>query len=104
MPAPHYPSRRGQASHSWASGPRNRAPRAHADSGSSYASEGDPQTRQALEAEIERLRYELSCARQQNPGSASFSFTPSPTQLVWVALAICGAALLFTFMAVWLKG
>lgn len=103
MPAPHYPSRRGQASHSWASGPRNRRPRSQSENGAEHAADSDPQTRQALEDEIERLRYELACARQQNPGFG-FSFTPSPAQMVWVALAICGAALLFTVMAVWLKG
>jgi hypothetical protein len=103
MPAPHYPSRRGQESHAWASGPRNRAPRSHNDTDRLSVGDGESLSRQALEAEVERLRYELACARQQNPGSV-FAFAPTPVQMVWVALAICGAALLFTIMAVWLKG
>jgi hypothetical protein len=69
------------------------------------SSEQERRTQQALEAEVQRLRQELAQARSAPPAAkpthgltARGGMTSS--NMIWVALALCGAGLLFALLAI----
>ncbi|HZO87646.1 MAG TPA: hypothetical protein VFB38_04845 [Chthonomonadaceae bacterium] len=110
MPRPHFPARGGPFSPAWAHDPQTDAPRSASRNGSPHSEAEEPKSAsyQALEAEIQRLRQELarvqSRSRLTGEGTGAAPRGPTAPAMLWVALAVSGAGLLFALLAILYHG
>jgi hypothetical protein len=94
MPRPYYPHRAGPYAPAW-----------HPDAAEGRPFESEPRTRTELEAEIERLRAELAQLPQEEGGSQRKTNDAHRARtMLWCALGLCAAALLFTIIAIQYHG
>lgn len=90
MPKAHFPLRGGPQPPYWS--PPSRPAKTDEASADSFA----PNSRasQDLEVEVQRLRQELQRVQRESRTEGA------PLKMVWLALAFCGAGLLFAMLAI----
>lgn len=98
MPKPHYPSHGRPGPRGWM--PPQGEARLYED-----AQAAEPRSPQELKSEIERLRRELHEVNQQERQSQNLApEAMTSVRMVWLALAFCGAGLVFALYALYRHG
>jgi hypothetical protein len=105
MPKSHFPPRGGPHPPVWASGARSLSERnAGAEPDPPRArTEKELSGRRDLEAEVRRLRQELTQVRKtqaDRPSPGPEARGAATSGMIWVALALCGLGLAFALLAV----